>query len=206
MRSLEESAKATIKKVELANAQIQTYSARFTQTYIDIAAGSSKTILGSVYLKKPDRIRWISMDTKNPKVADKEYISDGVSFWSYEHALNQVLTNCTKDYEIMPHLKLLMGLGDFLKTFNVTFADKNTKAKPLLKLIPKKKTSLYKEVRFTLNPKTFHIVKTEIFDPYGNSTEYAFSQVRINKKLPNTGFALKMSKSMRRLNPKKKCQ
>ena len=201
----QESAKEVTKKVQAFYKQTKDYHATFKQTYHDLAAGSSKISGGTVYFKKPGRMRWIYMNTKNPKARDKEYISDGSKFWVYEHEFKQVFKQCLKDSQLPSSLSFLMGQGDLLKSFTVSFSDKSTKSAPQLRLLPKKKTSMYKEVRFTLNPKTFQVDKTEIFDPYGNSNEIVFSNSKINKNLPDSGFSFKVPKSARVLNPQKQC-
>ncbi len=201
----QDSATDVTKKVQAFYKQTKDYHAKFTQTYKDLAAGSSKVSGGTVYFKKPGRMRWIYRDTKNPKITDKEYISDGSKFWVFEHEFKQVFKQCLKDSQLPSSLSFLMGQGDLLKTFNVTFSDKSTKDAPQLKLLPKKKTSMYKEVRFTINPKTFQVDKTEIFDPYGNSNEIVFIDSKINKNLPDSGFAFTVPKSARLLNPQKQC-
>lgn len=201
----QDSATDVTKKVQAFYKQTKDYHAQFTQTYNDVAAGSSKTTGGTVYFKKPGLMRWIYKDPKNPSATDKEYISDGSKFWVYEHEFKQVFKQCLKDSQLPSSLSFLMGQGNLLKTFKVSFSKNSTKEAPQLKLIPKKKTSMYKEVRFTLNPKTFQVDKTEIFDPYGNSNEIVFKDSKINKNLPVSGFAFKVPKSARVLNPQKQC-
>jgi len=58
---------------------------------------------------------------------------------------------------------------------------------------------------FTLDPKTFQVSRTVLHDPYGNTNEVVFQNARVNKNLPDSGFAFKPPKGARVLNPQKSC-
>lgn len=191
------------RRVQQFYAQTADYQASFTQTYHDLAAGAKKVNTGSVYFKKPGKMRWDYM--KEEGTRDKLYVSDGSSFWVYEYDFKQVFKQCLKDSQLPTSLSFLMGTGDLLKEFNVEFTKKSTDAQPEIKLTPKEATPKYKELRFTLDPATFQVMRTVIYDPYGNMNEILFAKVRVNKNLPDKGFEFKVPKGARVLNPQQKC-
>ena len=201
------------KRVQEFYGQTADYQATFTQTYHDLAAGSKKVTVGKVYFKKPGKMRWDykkegkKEDGKKggAKVDDKLYVSDGSSFWVYEYEFKQVFKQCLKDSQLPTSLSFLMGSGDLLEEFDVSFTKKSTAKKPELRLVPKEPTSKYKEIHFTLDPETHQVVRTVIFDPYGNMNEIEFSKVLVNKNLPDHGFDFQVPKGARVLNPQQDC-
>ncbi len=199
------SAEDVAKRVQAFYGETKDFQASFRQTYHDMAAGKKKVSVGRVYFKKPGKMRWDykKADGKKP---DKLYVSDGSSFWVYEYEFKQVFKRCLKESQLPTSLSFLMGTGDLLDEFNVSFAEKSTKKKPMLRLVPKEPTSKYKELRFTLNPETYQVTQTTIYDPYGNKNVIEFHKSRVNKNLPDSGFDFKVPKGARVLNPQQKCK
>lgn len=198
-------AKETAKKVQAFYKTTKDYQADFTQTYNDLAAGTAKASKGKVYFKKPGRMRWDYKKASDPKKMEKLYVSDGSKFWVYEYDFKQVFKQCLKESQLPTSLSFLMGQGDLLKEFKVTFASNSTDSAPKLRLVPKTKTSKYKQIIFTVNPKTYQVEKTELFDPYGNSNLIEFKNAKVNKNLPDRGFDFVPPKDARVLNPLKQC-
>ena len=98
-----------------------------------------------------------------------------------------------------------MGQGNLAKEFNITLTKNSTPALPELKRVPKVPTSQYKELRFVVDGETFQVLKTTIYDPYGNTNEIVFKDVKLNTNLPDKGFEFKQPKGARLLNPQKEC-
>lgn len=186
----------------------KTFQASFKQTYTDIAAGEAKVSFGRVYLKKPGKMRWdyYQKDDAGKAVLKKTMVSDGKAFWIYELEFQQVFKECMADSKLPTSVSFLMGDGDLLESFDVTLGPKSTKARPELKLVPKKPTSKYRELRFIVDGETYQVLKTTIYDPYGNTNEIVFDKVSFNKNLPDKGFAFKPPKGARELNPQKTCK
>jgi outer membrane lipoprotein carrier protein len=199
------SAEEVAKRVQAFYSQTKDYQSSFRQTYHDLAAGKKKVSVGRVYFKKPGKMRW-DYKKANAKKPDKLYVSDGSSFWVYEYEFKQVFKQCLKDSQLPTSLSFLMGTGDLLDEFNVSFAKDSTKKTPRLRLVPKKPTSKYKELRFALDPETYQVVQTTIYDPYGNKNVIEFTRARVNKNLPDRGFDFKVPKGARVLNPQQKCK
>ncbi|QDG49843.1 outer membrane lipoprotein carrier protein LolA [Persicimonas caeni] len=198
------SAEDVAKRVQKFYKKTKDYHAHFQQTYTDVAAGSKKKSQGRVYFKKPGKMRWdyYKDDGKGRK---KVLVSDGESFWIYEYEFKQVFKKCLASSQLPTSLKFLMGQGNLLKEFNVSFADSSTAKAPVLELVPKEPTSKYTKLVFELDPKTFQVEQTTIYDPYGNTNQIEFNKAKINKNLPDSGFNFKVPKGARVLNPQKKC-
>lgn len=181
------------------------FQATFQQTYTDIAAGESKKSFGRVYFKKPGKMRWDYYNDADEKKRQKVLVSDGNAFWIYEYEFQQVFKECLVDSKLPDGLRFLMGQGNLLDDFNVSLGKKSTPTSPELVLIPKKPTPRYKELRFVIDPNTYQVMKTTIFDPYGNTNEILFKAPLLNKNLPDKGFDFKVPKNARLLNPQKSC-
>ncbi len=201
----ETSAEDAARKIQEFYAKTSDYQASFEQTYHDLAAGSKKSSIGRVYFKKPGMMRWDYKNAKTPKQIEKLYVSDGKSFWVYEYQFKQVFKQCLKDSQLPTSLAFLMGTGDLLSEFDVSYSKESTKNAPQLRLVPKEPTSKYKELRFTVDPKTWQVTRTAIYDPYGNMNEIVFTSARVNKNLPKSGFDFKVPKGARVLNPQQQC-
>lgn len=182
------------------------FQSKFVQTYTDLAAGDKKVSFGRVYFKKPGKMRWDYLVDKNSSKREKVYVSDGDAFWIYETEFQQVFKQCLAESQLPTSLRFLMGEGDLLAEFNITFAKGSTEKAPKLRLVPKVPTSRYKELQFEVNPTTYQVVKTTIFDPYGNTNEIKFDAALVNKNLPDSGFVFKTPKGAREINPQKTCQ
>lgn len=200
------SATDVAKRVQAFYSETKDYQASFTQTYHDLAAGSKKVNLGKIYFKKPGKMRWDYMNSDNPKKREKLYVSDGSSFWVYEEEFKQVFKRCLEDSQLPTSLSFLMGEGDLLEEFNVSYAETSTPKEPRLRLVPKEPTSKYKELQFTVDPDTYQVTQTTIYDPYGNKNVIDFEHARVNKNLPDKGFDFKVPKGARVLNPQQKCK
>jgi outer membrane lipoprotein carrier protein len=178
------------------------FHADFNQTYTDVAAGSAKTSQGKVYFKKPGKMRW---DYYSGEGREKVLVSDGATFWIYEYEFKQVFKKCLAESQLPTSLKFLMGQGELLEEFDVSYADGSSDKEPVLELVPKEPTSKYTKLIFELDPETFQVNKTTVFDPYGNTNAIEFSEAKINKNLPDNGFEFEPPKGARLLNPQKEC-
>ena len=159
-----------------------------------------------MYIKKPGKMRWdYYKESKGKQKPEKAMVSDGKVFWVYEYEFKQVFKECLASSKLPTSVTFLMGEGNLLESFDVSFEKSSSEAKPVIKLVPKKPTSQYKELHFVVDGKTFQVLKTTIFDPYGNTNEIVFSKVKFDQNLPDKGFSFKPPKDARLLNPQKEC-
>lgn len=196
------------KKMQEFYKNTRDFKAKFKQVYSDVAAGDTKESYGRVYFKRKGKMRWdyyeASKKTKKQELK-KLLISDGNVFWVYEPQFKQVFKECLQNSKLPTSLRFLMGQGDLLKDFDAKLSKKSTDAKPVLTLTPKKPTSKYKQLEFVIHAETFQVLRTTIYDPYGNTNEITFAEMALNKNLPDKGFSFKPPKGARLLNPQKKC-
>jgi len=185
--------------------ETEDFQSEFKQVYTDVAADDKKTRYGKVYFKKPGKMRWDYYETDGLENRKKTLVSDGQIFWVYELEFQQVLKRCLASSQLPTSLKFLMGQGDLLEDFDVSFADGSTEKSPRLELVPKEPTPKYKKVHFQVDPETFQVDTTTVFDPYGNTNEIDFQETNLNKNLPDSGFTFEPPEGARLMNPEKEC-
>ncbi len=181
------------------------FQAAFLQTFTDVAAGEAKRSRGRVYFKKPGMMRWDYYRADDATRRDRVMVSDGNIFWVYEMEFQQVFKQCLAESNLPAALRFLMGEGNLLEEFDVEFADGSTAEEPRLRLTPKEASSEYRELRFVLDPESFQVTRSILYDPYGNTNEIAFVNTRLNRNLPESGFQFEPPEGARLLNPNQEC-
>ena len=199
------SAEDFAERVQHFYGQTEDFQAGFLQSYTDVAAGQTKQSRGRVYFKKPGMMRWDYYDPRDDDRRDRVLVSDGSMFWIYEFEYQQVFRQCLGDSQLPTALRFLMGQGDLLEEFEVELADESTAQSPVLELTPKEPTSAYRMLRFELDPETYQVSKTTIFDPYGNTNAIDFRGIRVNRNLSASSFEFEVPEGARELNPQKRC-
>ena len=185
--------------------QTEDFQAAFIQRYTDIAAGETTRSRGRVYFKKPGMMRWDYYDARDDDRRDRVLVSDGSMFWIYEFEYQQVFRQCLEDSQLPTTLRFLMGEGDLGEEFDVELAERSTRQRPVLELTPKEPTSHYRMLRFVLDPETYQVVQTTVYDPYGNTNQIEFHNTRVNRNVQASSFQFTVPEGARELNPNKRC-
>jgi len=193
-------------RIQKFYSETEDFKATFKQVYTDVAAGEEKVNWGRVYFKKPGKMRWDYYESDALEDRKKTLVSDGDLFWIYELEFQQVFKQCLQESQLPTSLKFLMGEGDLLADFEVSFTDDSTESAPELELIPEKSTPKYKKVHFQVDPETFRVEETTVYDPYGNSNRIDFRSTQLNLNLPDSGFEFEPPEGARLLNPGKSCE
>lgn len=200
----EPSAEQIVERIQHFYQQTEDFQAGFIQEYDDIAAGETTRSRGRVYFKKPGMMRWDYYQADRDE-RDRMLVSDGTNFWVYEYEYQQVLRQCLKDTQLPTSLRFLMGEGDLLEEFEVELTDDATPETPILELTPREPTSHYRKLHFQVDPGSWEVEKTTVFDPYGNTNQIEFRSARVNQNLSEEGFQFEVPPGARELNPEKTC-
>ncbi|RAL21613.1 hypothetical protein DL240_12205 [Lujinxingia litoralis] len=200
------SAEDVARRVQRFYQETGDFQAAFAQTYTDIAAGESKRSRGRVYFKKPGKMRWDYYSATDATRRERVLVSDGAAFWIYEFEFQQVFKQCLADSQLPTSLRFLMGQGDLLEEFTAELSERSTAQAPELKLTPREPTPHYRELRFRVDPQTFQVTRTTVYDPYGNTNEIVFQNTRVNRNLPDSGFEFEAPQGARLLNAQQECE
>ena len=163
---------------------IKDFSATFIQTYEGGVLRRKATESGSVYVKKPGKMRW---DYTAPE--KKLFVSDGRTMFLYFPADKQVMKNPVPDQdEATSAVLFLMGKGDIVRDFNIRWADGGTDTTYRLRLDPRKRQAEYDWLEVAADRRTLQIVGLTAADAQGGRSAFAFSNFKENAGLADKMF------------------
>lgn len=198
-------AKKVAQRIQAFYRETDDFKSSFKQVYRDIAAGENKVRWGKVYFKTPGKMRWDYYDSESRDDRTKTLVSNGDYLWVYELEFQQVFKECLSEKQLPTSLKFLMGEGDLLEDFDVSFTEESTREAPELELVPKKATPKYKKLHFRVDSDAEQVTETTVFDPYGNTNTIHFQDVTLNSNLPDSGFEFEPPEDARLLKENVDC-
>lgn len=162
---------------------VKDFTASFTQTYEGGVLRRKETGSGTVYVKKPGRMRW---DYTTPE--KKLFISDGKTMFMYFPRDKQVMTNTVPDQDQATSAVLfLVGKGDVTRDFDVRWAGGGDANAYVLRLDPKTRQAEYDWLQVTVDQRTLQIRALTAGDAQGGRSTFVFSGFK-----ENTGLADKL--------------
>jgi outer membrane lipoprotein carrier protein len=163
---------------------IKDFSASFIQTYEGGVLRRKASESGTVYVKKPGRMRW---DYTSPE--KKLFISDGRTMFLYFPADKQVMRNPVPDQdEATSAVLFLMGKGEIVRDFNVKWAEGGTENTYRLHLDPKSRQAEYDWLEVAADRHTLQIVGLTAADAQGGRSSFSFSNFKENVGLADKMF------------------
>ncbi len=129
---------------------------------------------GTVEFAKPGKMRW-SYEHPEPSVVT----SDGRTLWIYDPAAREVQKMSVGEGILSgAAIQFLLGEGDMRRDFHVALIACAEDAVDL-ELAPRSDAT-YEKLRVRIDPETGDLVRSTIVDLFGNVTEVAFSEIRVN--------------------------
>jgi len=176
---------ALAKAVDEHYNRLRSLQAEFTEIYS--GAGMDRTESGTLWLKKPGKMRW---EYRSPR--DKLFLSDGKDAWFYLPADKQVRKTPVKKLEdLRSPLGLLLGKTRLEKELHgLGFAPDVTPLVPgdlVLRGVPQALADRVSEVVLEITPEN-RIRRIQIEDVNGAVTEYRFEQQREDVKIGDGRF------------------
>jgi outer membrane lipoprotein carrier protein len=164
---------------------LQTLQAEFTETYQ--GAGTERSESGSLWLKKPGKMRW---EYRSPK--EKLFLSDGKDAWFYLPGDRQVRrTSAKKLDDLRSPLGFLLGKTRLEKELNgLSFAPDVAPLTPgntVLRGVPKAMANRVNEVVLEITP-DYHIARIQFEEADESVTEYRFSEQQENARIADQIF------------------
>jgi len=164
---------------------LRSLQAEFTETYR--GAGIERTESGTLWLKKPGKMRW---EYRSPK--DKLFVSDGRDAWFYVPEDRQARKTAAKKLEdLRSPLAFLLGKTKLEKELaGLSLAPD---VAPLaagdvvLRGVPKALADRISEIVLEVAP-DYRIVRIVIQDVDGSSTEYRFGEMKEDLEIANARF------------------
>jgi outer membrane lipoprotein carrier protein len=163
--------------------------AAFTQLSFIKSLGQTKESHGVVYFKKPGKMRWEYTDPDQQLL-----VSDGNTMWFYVADDAQVLIQDARDaYGSKTPITFLSGMGKLQNDFYINLLPPDAEKAGLvdghrLELLPKQPQPDVAKLVLTVDPDSFQVVHTAVYDPYGNITDVYLQDMQINVELPDELF------------------
>ena len=173
--------------LEGAYARITDLRAEFVQNSFNRTMGQAIKAQGTVYLKKPGKMRW---EYKAP--TPQQIVSDGKSLWVYTPELNQVNVGEAPRALAGPAGSFLAGLGRLREVFSVRFLNPlktDGAGNPVLDLTPKRPEPVLTRLILTVDPRDFLVRKAVLYDQFENTVTMEFTKTSVNTGLADTLFA-----------------
>ena len=163
-----------LKKVENRYNRAQSLKLDFSETYVGIGHAPSRTESGTLFLKKPGRMRW---EYSSP--AGKLYVSDGKDVFLYTPEQREAVKSKLRATEDMrAPLAFLLGKLDFGREFK-GFETRQEGANTWITAEPKNPNLEYTRVEFLVSPEG-EILKLKVASDTNAKMEFAFSHETLN--------------------------
>ena len=167
-------------------------TANFTQTFIDNLSGTRRVEAGTLWAQSNGKVRW---SYHSP--VRKDFIYDGATAYFYEPDNAQVTVfERFEDSQLSSVVRFLWGQGDLMSTFDISPCDAQCSVglehELLLALKPKQAIPSIQRVVLAVDVRTARIGRSVVYDPLGNSTEYALSDLRFDMAIDDKKFDFKV--------------
>lgn len=172
-----------VEGIQAFYAGAQDFQASFTQTYTYQIYDRKQVSHGTVYFKKPRRMRW---DYQKP--TPKVFVADGQTLWVYEPEESQVFKRDLKSAQIPAALSFMSGEGKLSDEFDARLLDSKDADTLRVELVPKRHAGDYKSLILNVDRATYAVKASTVVDPVGNTNHLVFGNVKTNQNLPDKGF------------------
>jgi outer membrane lipoprotein carrier protein len=176
-----------VSALEQAQRKVTDLKATFRQTAVNKALNQTIEARGTLYLKKPGRLRW-EYQTPTPQ----EIVSDGTRLWIYTPELKQVNVSAAPAALAGPAGSFLQGLGQVREHFDPRFLNpaQPTDADGLvvLDLVPKRPQPLMTRLVVSADPRSWLVRQAVIHDELGNTVTVRFGDTVVNSGLSDSLF------------------
>jgi outer membrane lipoprotein carrier protein len=173
--------------IEAAYRRVTDLRAPFTQSAHNPTLHQTTEARGTLYLKKPGRLRW-EYETPTPQ----EVVSDGIRLWIYTPALQQVNVAAAPEALAGPAGSFLQGLGQVREHFHARFLNpaRPTDAEGLvvLDLAPRQARPLLTRLIVSVDPRSWLVRKAVVYDELGNTVAVRFGEPVVNSGLADRLF------------------
>jgi outer membrane lipoprotein carrier protein len=176
-----------VNALEQAQRRVTDLKAPFQQAALNKALNQTVEARGTLYLKKPGRLRW-EYQTPTPQ----EIVSDGTRLWIYTPELKQVNVSAAPAALAGPAGSFLQGLGQVREHFDARFLNpaQPTDADGLvvLDLVPKRPQPLMTRLIVAVDPRSWLVRQAVVHDELGNTVTVRFGDTAVNSGLPDSLF------------------
>ncbi len=176
-----------VSALEQAQRRVTDLKAPFRQAAHNKALNQTIEARGTLYLKKPGRLRW-EYQTPTPQ----EIVSDGTRLWIYTPELKQVNVTAAPAALAGPAGSFLQGLGQVREHFDARFLNPAQPADAdglvVLDLAPKRPQTLLARLIVSVDPRSWLVRQAIVHDELGNTVTVRFGDTVVNSGLSDALF------------------
>ncbi len=171
---------------------VHDFTADFTQTYQGGVLRKTSTEKGTLQVKKPGRMRW---EYTSPE--QKLFVSDGQKIYSYIPADRQVIVSSVPaDDRATTAVLFLVGKGNLVRDFNVSYTDAGGPDTIALRLDPKSRQADYDWLVLVVDRESLQIRTLVAAEREGGRSTFQFSNYRENTGLADKIFTFKIPRGV----------
>jgi outer membrane lipoprotein carrier protein len=173
---------ALLKSVEARYNHAQSLKIDFSETYAGVGHAPAHTESGTLYLRKPGRMRW---EYSTP--AGKLFVSDGKDVFLYTPDQRRAEKSRLKESDDMrAPLAFLLGKLDFGREFK-SFDSRPEGANTWIAAVPKNPNVEYSKVEFLVDP-AGEILRLNVTGIGNARMDFTFSNERLNAPVTEAQF------------------
>lgn len=172
-------------KVQSFYASAADFKSDFKQTYTYKIYGRKKISTGTVFFKKPAKMRW---DYETP--SQRVFVADGETLWVYEPEEAQVFKRSLSSAQLPIALRFMRGDAQLDREFTIkNMIHDESEGVMTLSLAPKQPSADFDLLELRVDQNSGQVRSSTLIDPTGNTNRIDFVSVNVNQDLPNSGFS-----------------
>jgi len=177
-----EETETIIKNIQTKYSATKDFTINFKQIFIWRLAGTTDTVMGTIYWKKENYYKFQTLD--------KVISTDGKSVWSYSLFTNQTLIdNFHEEDELFLPRHVLFEFPDEYSTKYIGKEAIEKQYYYVLQMTPKSEDELFiQTLKVWIDPKTWLAKKVEYTDLRDNITIYIVEQIKLDQGLDESIF------------------
>jgi len=183
----ETSLSEVIQNIQTAYEHTTDWKAEFEQVTKIEGFDSPISSRGTVYIKKPGKLRWDYLEPNRHQILVNEQ-----KIWIYTPEQKQVIVSPFAEIsDSQLPLHLLSGVGRMDRDFTVQWTDPTRprpQGLPALTLIPKDPNTGLTKLLMDVDPGTYFITRLTLFEANGNQSRFQFTRIRNDTGLKDRFF------------------
>lgn len=188
-------AERVITELQKRYESIDSLEAAFTQEVVSRHTKSAEKYEGTVYLKKPGKMKWVFA-----KPTKDFIVSNGKTMWIYQSDLSQVFETQVGKAASNLAIDFLSGLGSVKKNFELT-KEEDKGAIFILKLVPRTPQPNMMRLTIEVDKKSWFAVRATIEDSFANTTRLTFRNIKTGETRQDSFFEYTPPKGAKVLRP-----
>lgn len=175
---------------------LESLQGEFVQHATNRATHTTQEAMGSVWIKRPARVRW-----HYTRPSAQDVLIDGERMWVYSKELEQVVIRRMAPGELartpLAFLAGLASLDDLYRAEILPAGDHPDELRLLL--IPKEKEARFQSVSLRFKRDDLTFLGMEVVDTVGNLTAITFHGLKVNQPVDPAHFALNLPPGTQRI-------